>query len=303
MIYLVLLLTGAVLAVVGIALVFADLLTSPPKKPIVLTPDDVQLPFEEIRFPSHDGLTLVGWLVGPASTGPPIIILHGYTDNKSSYLSQARFLYQHGYPSFIYDQRGHGDSAAARLSLGPLEARDVLAAVGMLEERGRGGRYIVWGSSMGAATALLAAAQCEAIAAVISESSYERLDKAVADTLRIHHGIPWFPLVPVGLFFASHRTGVRLQNVSILDAVASLGERPLLVVSGASDPRMPPEVGERLFSRAKNGLYHLVVAGADHAECWRLGQPAYGERVLQLIDAASPAPRSHRSPATTKRLE
>ncbi len=87
-----------------------------------------------------------------------MVILHGYTDNKGSYLDQARFLFERGYPSLIYDQRGHGQSASAKVSLGPLEARDLAEAIRMLSERSRGNRFVVWGISMGAATALLAAA-------------------------------------------------------------------------------------------------------------------------------------------------
>jgi fermentation-respiration switch protein FrsA (DUF1100 family) len=141
---------------------------------------------------------------------------------------------------------------------------------------------------MGAATALLAAADSEAIAGVLSESSYEKLDHVVADTVRIRHRVPRFPLVPLALGLASRRTGVDLRKVSIHEAVEALGDRPLLVVSGERDQRMPPEVGERLLSRAGNGLGHLVVPGADHAECWPLGQPAYGEEVLRFLKKIEP---------------
>jgi pimeloyl-ACP methyl ester carboxylesterase len=248
----------------------------------------MELPFEVVRFPSHDGLTLVGWLIGPELPGPPVVILHGYTDNKSSYLPHARFLYEHGYPSFVYDQRGHGESGTGRISLGPLEARDVHAALGTLSGKVRADEFPVWGISMGAATALLAAAENESIAGVISESSYERLDTVVADTVRIRHHLPRFPLVPLALALGSLRTGVNMQEVSISRAVAALGDRPLLVVSGESDPRMSPEVGERLLSHARCRQGHVVVPGADHAECWPLGQPTYREEVLRFLGKLEP---------------
>lgn len=288
MLALILLAAALVLTVGGMALVFSLLLTQPPRKPLGQTPRDMGLPFEGIRFSSHDGLTLVGWLIGPELSRSPVVILHGYTDNKSSYLLHARFLYEHGYPSFIYDQRGHGESETARISLGPLEARDVHAALGMLSGKGRGDRFPVWGISMGAATALLAAAENKSVAGVISESSYERLDTVVADTVRIRHHVPRFPLVPLALALGSLRTGVNMRKVSISGAVAALGDRPLLVVSGESDPRMSPEVGERLLSHARRRQGHVIVPGANHAECWPLGQPAYGEKVLRFLKNFEP---------------
>ncbi len=285
---LMLLAVALVLTVGGMALVFALLLTQPPRKPPGQTPGDIGLPFEGVRFSSHDGLTLSGWLIGPELPGPPVIILHGYTDNKSSYLPHARFLHEHGHASFIYDQRGHGESETARISLGPLEARDVHAALGMLSGKGRGDKFPVWGISMGAATALLATAENKSITGVISESSYERLDTVVADTVRIRHHVPRFPLVPLALVLGSLRTGVNMCKVSISDAVAALGDRPFLVVSGECDPRMSPEVGERLLSHALLRQGHVVVPGADHAECWPLGQPAYGEEVLRFLKNVEP---------------
>jgi pimeloyl-ACP methyl ester carboxylesterase len=271
----------------GLSFLFAELLIHPPRKrPTDLTPADVGLPFEWVTFASHDGLRLVGWLVGPKLHKPPVLILHGYTDNKGSYLDQARFLYDHGFPSLIYDQRGHGQSGPGTVSLGPLEALDVAEALRMLTEHGRGERFVVWGISMGAATALLAAAAREQIVGVIAESSYQRLYQVVADTVRLRFRMPRLPLVPLCLAMASLRLGRNLFRVSIGDAVKRLGDRPLLLVSGVKDPRMTPELGNRLLRQSVGPADHLVIAGADHAQCWPLGKALYGERALRLLDSA-----------------
>jgi pimeloyl-ACP methyl ester carboxylesterase len=222
--------------------------------------------------------------VGPELVGPPVIILHGYTDNKSSFLPQARFLHEHAVPSLLLDHRGHGESESARVSLGPLEARDVVAVLQTLRDEGKGEQFLLWGVSMGAATALQAAARSRAISSVISESCYERLDQVVTDTLRLRLHLPRYPIVPLALFLASLSLRVRLREVSMPEVMEAIGSRPVLVVSGGRDPRMPPELGERLLARAANGMKHLVVPEADHAECWALGQPAYGDRVLELIE-------------------
>jgi fermentation-respiration switch protein FrsA (DUF1100 family) len=186
----------------------------------------------------------------------------------------------------LLDHRGHGESDSARVSLGPLEALDVIAVLRILRDEGKGERFVLWGVSMGAATALQAAAQSRAIVGVISESCYERLEQVVTDTLRLRFSIPRFPIVLLALFLASRRLQVGLLEVSMPEVIEAIGTRPILVVSGGRDPRMPPEVGERLLARAANGMKHLVVPEADHAECWAMGQPAYGNRVLELIEAA-----------------
>ena len=278
---------GVLLAALGgLSLLFAELLVHPPKKsPTHLTPASVGLPFEWVSFPSHDGLRLMGWLIGPNLQKPPVIVLHGYTDTKSSYLDQARFLFDRGFPSLLYDQRGHGESASATVSLGPLEASDLREALRMLRERGRGERFVVWGVSMGAAAALLAAARLPQIAGVIAESSYERLDRVVADTARLRFHLPRLPLVPLLLAAASLLARHNLFRVRIGEAVAKLGNRPLLLVSGEKDPRMTPELGKRLLARSTGPTEHLVIAGADHAQSWHLGKRLYGEAVLRLLES------------------
>ncbi len=97
--------------------------------------------------------------------------------------------------------------------------------------------------------------------------------------------MPPFPLVPLSLALASLKTGLNLFRVHIGDAVKSLGARPLMLVSGAEDPRMTPELGNRLLGEAVGPADHLVIAGADHAQCWSLGKAEYEERVLGLLEA------------------
>jgi alpha-beta hydrolase superfamily lysophospholipase len=271
----------------------AQLLIHPPRRaPSHLTPASVGLPFESVTFASHDGLRLVGWLVGPELRKPPVVVLHGYTDHKGSYLDHARFLFDQGFPTLLYDQRGHGESSPAAVSLGPLEAADVGEALRMLAERELGGRSVVWGVSMGAATALLAAARFAKIQGVIAESSFERLDHVLADTIRLRFHVPSFPIVPLVLAAASLLCKHNLFRVHIGDAVEALGSRPLLLVSGAEDRRMTPEHGRRLLARSSGPTEHLVIAGADHAQCWPLGKVLYSESALRLLHSAGMMGRS-----------
>lgn len=280
-------------AVTGFSFLAAQLLIHPPPKaPTRTTPEDVGLPFEWVTFASHDGLRLVGWLVGPELRKPPVVVLHGYTDHKSSYLDHVRFLFEQGFPSLVYDQRGHGESSPAAVSLGPLEAADVGEALRMLKARGLGEKFVAWGISMGAATALLAAARFPEIRGVIAESSFERIDHVLADTIRLRFHVPSFPIVPLVLTAASILSKCNLFRVHIGDAVEALGDRPVLLVSGEADRRMTPEHGRRLLARSSGPTEHLVIAGADHAQCWPLGKEAYETSALRLLEAVDAGERN-----------
>ena len=292
-VYLLLIFVGVCLGVCGVlsALLGFGLVYPPVKKPPGETPRKVSLDFESVSLSAHDGKNLAGWWLAPedrpqADTArPPVVLLHGYTDCKSTYLAHIQFVVDHGHSCLIYDHRGHGESDPAPCSLGPLEALDAGSALDWLNERGHP-RAILWGISMGAATAYLAARDDPRVVGVIAESSFSSLPSAIRDTLSQRYRLPFWPVGPLGLLIASWLTRSHLLGVDIVAAARRLGQRPLLVVSGATDPRMPPAIGQRLAGEV-TGSRHLVVAGAAHADCWPMGKAEYKAHARWLLDLAS----------------
>src|SRR6185369_7667751 len=109
--------------------------------------------------------------------------------NKHTTLPLAGMLYP-DYNVLLLDHRGHGDSGGLRTTIGYEERLDVHAAVDVLVERGLG-PVGIFGMSMGAATAILAAAEDERIAAIVADSPYARLRWAVARSAELR-GYPTF---------------------------------------------------------------------------------------------------------------
>jgi pimeloyl-ACP methyl ester carboxylesterase len=90
-----------------------------------------------------------------ASTGPLIVLVPGMGDLRAGYRFLAPALRAAGYRVACTDLRGHGDSGATFPSYGDEEtASDIVALIGEL-----GGPAVVVGNSMGAGSAVLAAAQ------------------------------------------------------------------------------------------------------------------------------------------------
>jgi uncharacterized membrane protein len=60
-------------------------------------PSDWGLVFEDVTFPTRDGVPLSGWFM-PGSNGAAVVLLHGGggSSNRTSVLSQARVLVDHG---------------------------------------------------------------------------------------------------------------------------------------------------------------------------------------------------------------
>src|SRR5947209_288928 len=133
--------------------------TRPMDRRLISTPRDYQADYQEIEFTTTDGVRLSGWLLPSRERHATIIFTHGLFRSRRELLERAVDLWWRGYGALLYDARNHGDSGAARVTLGYDERLDAEAAVRFLrDENHTSDKIVLFGISMGAATALLAAA-------------------------------------------------------------------------------------------------------------------------------------------------
>ena len=121
------------------------------------TPADYGLQsWEEVSFPTQDGLQLAGWFIPPANDmdGATIIYVHGLGSNRGDLLEQAALLSNQGFGALLFDLRNHGKSQGEITTLGYMESKDVRAAVDYLLSRSdvNPHRIGLVGISMGGAT-------------------------------------------------------------------------------------------------------------------------------------------------------
>jgi len=235
---------------------------------------------EAVRFPSEDGTGLAGWHVDRGA-GATIILCHGWPGSKDDMRGLGESLARCGFNVLAFDFRGWGGSDPGPVTLGYREALDVAGAVRFVtaQQGGPAQRIGVFGLSMGAAAAILAAAARPEIGAVVADSSYARLDHAVR---HIYGGL-WGAAAP--LFYAptcwlgEHLMGTALRDVSPLGAIGQIQPRPLLLIHGAQDRLIDPSDAQALLRRAGDPKDLWLVEGADHAEARPTAAGEYDARV------------------------
>ncbi len=233
-----------------------ELLLLGQRRPITRTPADAGLPYEDVVFPSADGVELRGWFLPQerrdGGAAPAIAFVHGwpwnrlgneaglmpFADRSVDFLVPAKALHGAGFQLLLFDLRNHGESGtAAPVTLGLHEARDVVGAVRLL--RGRpdvdGSRIGLLGTSMGGNAVLYAIPDCQPIAAAIS------VQPNLVARFMVNFGRTQFG--PVGrsmlrlagpLFWAVGAPPPSAHD--LVGAARRLGETQVRYVQGSGDP-------------------------------------------------------------------
>jgi len=266
----------------------SNLVITMERSPLSVIPAAFGLAYEETTFPAPDGVVLKGWFVPAAKPSDTTIVLcHGWGADRANLLPSTVFLNQRGgYNLCYFDFRNHGESGGTRSSLGPLEIGDMEAALDYITrakpEQTR--RLGVYGLSMGAAVALTVTARDPRIEAVVAESAFSSFNGVVARFARIFYGVPRLPFVPMTLFFVRARLGIDPELSSPVRFIDRIAPRPVFLIQGDKDERMPPSEGAALFSRAKEPKTLWTIPGADHGEAAEVAGKEYQDRLLQFYD-------------------
>jgi fermentation-respiration switch protein FrsA (DUF1100 family) len=280
-------LIGTVVVVIVFAYWNACNLIRPRHAPMTSTPAEGGLSYESVTFTSADGLRLAGWYI-PSHNRATVILCHGLGDNRVGLLPQVALLAEHGYGSLLFDLRAHGESEGEMVTYGYAETDNVLAAVDYLLSRPDVDpeRIGILGESLGAATALRAAARSTYLKAVVAESAFTSLEDEVASSFTVFSGLPAFPFAPLTVAFAQWQTGLRISEVRPIADIPSIAPRPVFIIHGTDDELIPAEQGLGLYEAAGEPKALWMVDGLGHGSALEISPDEYEKRVIGFFDKA-----------------
>jgi fermentation-respiration switch protein FrsA (DUF1100 family) len=209
--------------------------------------------------------------------------------NRSDLLDIAAGLHGAGFNLLLFDFRGHGGSAGRVTSFGWTEQRDLEGALAFLGSQPDipARPYGIYGISMGASVALMTAAQDERLGAVAADSPYPSLQETLGRHLSLLY--PWAPKFPfLWLILSTYRLrfGIWPARVSPEVSAASLSPRPLLLINGAQDPRMPAEGARRIYNSSREPKALWLIEGAGHLEGSAMDPEAYRDRLVRFFTSS-----------------
>lgn len=263
----------------------------------IITPEDLQLPFDTLTIQTRDGLKLEGWFVkGSLPLKGTVIYLHGVSDNKISGLPLAKLFSDHGYNVFLYDSRRHGESEGSFCTYGYYEKFDLSEAITQLEKLygEKLGKVGVFGVSMGAAVALQAAGIDSRISAVAAEAPFADLHSISLDYQKHIIKVRWKIIRHLVMARAERIGKFKADEVSPLKALERISA-PILFIHGKEDCLIDPQYSTLLYSRARPPKEIYFIEDASHLDTRMVGGKEYEGKLLNFFDRwlGSRAPTSN----------
>ena len=213
-----------------------------PKSKVV---DTLGIPHDTVLLKTIDSVRLESWFAPKDSAKGTILMFHGHGSSKSGIIAEARKLYEMGYQVMLTDFRAHGNSEGNTTSIGIYESKDVKAVYDYLKSKGEK-NIIIWGISMGAATALKAIDEFGIKPdKLILEMPFGSLHSAVQGRMKTM-GLPAEPLSTLLTFWG----GIELGSWAFNHQPAKYALKvncPVLLQWGAGDKRVTEDETNTIF--------------------------------------------------------
>ena len=165
---------------------------------------------ESSSLTADDGTELAAWyFAAPENTHNYAICLHGYTDEPIGMARYVKRFHDRGMNVLAPAARAHERSGGDYIGMGWPERLDVVAWIGRIVQADPEARILVFGESMGAATAMDVAGESlpANVKCIIEDCGYTSVWDEFSLQLKDVFGLPSFPLLDVANLVCNVRAG------------------------------------------------------------------------------------------------
>lgn len=210
---------------------------------------------------------------------PVLLYLHGQDATRGKHLDHTERFRQLGLNVLAIDYRGFAETYGEETPREATVYEDAEAALEYLTDVMKipSNRIFIYGHSLGGAVAIELATreEAEGTAGVIVESTFTSISEMSA---RRYYGL--LNLLPVDFLLTE-----RFDSLSKIDLI----NRPLLIIHGTQDLKVPYKMSERLCAENKSdgGSAELcLIDGAGHENCGSKDEYKYRETLKDFVATA-----------------
>ena len=234
------------------------------------TPDQVELPADEVYFTNETGKRLRGWLFTADESQQTILFCMGNSGNISLMLPYARILQDAGFEVLLFDYQGFGNSEGIA-SVSSLLGDCTAAFEFLVDSRQRKPEEIgVFGVSLGSVLAITLAAEKQAGPVAVEDVFVpnEQIDKLAKRYVRQDDRMAQFAMATLKALFLNRVDPI--QNVKKLRG-------PLFLLHGVNDWLLPPSGTIKVAKVSQN------VAGRE-TRVWLMDECGHAPESLEVND-------------------
>lgn len=212
--------------------------------------------------------------------------LHGVADCKIDGIRFAKLMHDHHFNVFLYDSRRHGESDGKFCTYGFYEKHDVIKIIDYLISRTdiHPGKIGLFGTSMGAAIAIQAAAIDSRITSVVAENSFANLRSIFDDYQKRIIKLPFHYLRNLVIIRSELMAKFKASDVSPLDAVKNI-HIPILFTYGSNDQLIKHQYSLMLYDAMTGPKDIFPIEHATHNDTWKIGGKTYEKKVVEFFES------------------
>lgn len=223
---------------------------------------------KQVEVKANDNITLRGTeYLNQEETNKWAIILHGYRSNPSSVLTIGEHFSEKGYNVLIPSMRACADSEGEYVGMGWLDKEDLKCWINLIIEENKNAEIILHGSSMGAATVLMASGDelPANVKNIIADSGYTSVWDIFASEAKARFNLPEFPVLNMFQIVANRKAKYDVKEASSLEQVKK-SKTPILFIHGDKDDFVPEYMCEKLYDATNCKKEKIIIHGAGHTD-------------------------------------
>ena len=181
--------------------------------------------------------------------------------------------------------RACGESDGEYLGMGWLEKDDLQNWINLIIEENKDVKIILHGSSMGAATVLMASGDelPSNVKYIIADSGYTSVWDIFASEAKARFNLPEFPVLNMFEIVAKRKAKYDIKEASALEQVKK-SKTPILFIHGSNDDFVPEYMCEKLFNAANCEKEKLIINGAGHTDGKYREPETYYNKIFEWVN-------------------
>ena len=215
-----------------------------------------------------------------------VIVAHGYRSKPSWVASIGMHFYKEkGYNVLIPSMRATEESEGKYIGMGWLDKDDIIGWINKIILKDKNAKIILHGSSMGAATVLMASGEKlpSNVKAIIADSSYTSAWDIFKSELKARFNLPSFPLMQMFRLITIIQAKYDIKEASVIDQVKK-SNTPTLLIHGDADDFVPVTMEPEIYNAIPVEKDQLIIHGAGHTKSRYREPETYYKKIYEFID-------------------